>query len=236
MRVTLSVLLILFCTAAFCQQNDTLVYAQGKIVNGLTKEPVVARISYQSLPYGSRIGFVSGSTYSFPMFDNDKYSITVEAAGFAPSKYLIDPKEANPDRRVIQDIELSLPTSAINHAEETHTVGKVMRLENLIFQTGSAKIAPSSHTELDEVVRMLSKNPRMVIQLEGHTDYVGDAKLNLRLSEARVGAVKEYLVSNGVSKSRVKTKAFGGTLPLSRENTEAARSLNRRVEVRVLEN
>lgn len=76
----------------------------------------------------------------------------------------------------------------------------------------------------------------MVIQLEGHTDFIGDAKANLKLSEDRVIAIKDYMVSKGSSKSKIKTKAFGGTMPLSRENTEAARQMNRRVEVRVLAN
>ena len=69
-----------------------------------------------------------------------------------------------------------------------------------------------------------------------HTDTRGDAKLNLKLSEDRVESVRDYLVSKGVAKSRIKLKAFGGTMPLSKENTEEAHRLNRRVEVRVLEN
>jgi len=235
-RCFLIFVLSLVSIAGICQSVDTLIYAQGKIINGITKEPIVAKISYQSLPYGSKVGFISGSSFQFPLFDNEKYSITIDAAGFAPSKYILDPAEANSDRKVVRDIELTLPSSATHNAETTHTVGKVMRLDNLIFQAGSAKFAPSSYQELDEVATMLKNNPRMVIQLEGHTDFIGDAKLNLKLSEDRVNSVKNYLVSKGSSKSKIKTKAFGGTMPLSRENTEAARQMNRRVEVRVLAN
>ena len=83
---------------------------------------------------------------------------------------------------------------------------------------------------------MLHENPNMIIQLEGHTDTRGDAKLNLKLSEDRVDAVRDYVISRGVAKTRVKLKAFGGTMPLSRENTEEAHKLNRRVEVRILDN
>lgn len=211
-------------------------YAEGKIISSITKEPVIAKISYESLPYGNRVGFQSGSVFSFPLFDKEKYSITVEAPGFAPSKYMIDPAEANAARRVIKDIELGLPASASVVAENTHTVGKVMRLDNVIFQTGSSKIEQASYSELNEVVRMLELNPKMVIQLEGHTDYVGNAKLNMKLSEDRVVEVKNYLVNRGINKGRIKTKAYGGTMPLSRENTEEASKLNRRVEVRILDN
>jgi len=236
MRVISFFLFFSCCLTAFGQAPDTLIYAQGKIVNALTKEPVFARISYQSLPYGSKVGFLSGVSFSFPLYDGEKYSIIVEAAGFAPSKYMLDPAEANGERRVIKDIELNIPSGAANNAETTHTVGKVMRLDDLIFDAGKAKIAPSSYPELDEVALMLKNNPRMVIQLEGHTDTRGDAKLNLKLSQDRVNAVKTYLISKGGNKNKIKTKAFGGNQPLSLENTEEAHALNRRVELRVLEN
>lgn len=236
MRVPLIFILSLVSFYGVGQSADTLIYAQGKIISGITKEPIEATITYQSLPYGNRVGIISGNSFSFPLFDKERYSITVEAAGFAPSKYLLDPADANPDRRVIRDIELNLPASAANNAETTHTVGKVMRLDNLIFQTGSANIEPSSYQELNEIVVMLMNNPKMVIQLEGHTDYIGSTKLNQQLSQERVDAVKNYLISNGSDGTRVKTKAFGGTKPISRENTEEARRLNRRVEVRILKN
>lgn len=222
--------------AAGAQQKDTLVYAEGKIFNHETKEPVVARISYESLPYGSIVGLLTGTSFSFPLYGDEKYSITVEAPGFAPSKYMLDPASANASRKVIQDIELGLPAPASVVAETTHHVGKVMRLDALIFQQRSSVISPESYPELNSVAQMLHNNPNMVIQLEGHTDTRGDQKLNLKLSQQRVDAVRDYLIIRGVSKSRVKLKAFGGTLPLSRENTEEAHKLNRRVEVRVLDN
>lgn len=218
------------------QVADTLFYAEGKIISAITREPITAKITYESLPFGNRVGFQSGSSFSFPLFDKEKYAVTIEAPGFAPSKYMLDPAEANEARKVIKDIELGLPASAAQIAESTHTVGKVMRLDNLIFQTGSAKIEEASYTELNDVVLMMQKNPNMVIQLEGHTDYAGSAKLNMKLSEDRVVAVRGYLTGKGINKNRIKTKAFGGTLPLSREDTEEARRLNRRVELRILDN
>jgi outer membrane protein OmpA-like peptidoglycan-associated protein len=111
-----------------------------------------------------------------------------------------------------------------------------MRLDNLIFQVGKSKVSPESYPELDLVVSMMKESPKMVIQLEGHTDYQGDPKENMKLSQMRVDGVKSYLSTKGVSKSRVKTKAFGGTQPLSRDNTPEAHRLNRRVELRILEN
>jgi OmpA-OmpF porin, OOP family len=218
------------------QNIDTLTYAEGKIFNATTKEPITAKISYQSLPYGSKVGFLTGSSYSFPLYDGEKYSVTVEAPGFAPSKYMLDPTTANGNRRVVKDIELTLPATAETAAEITHQEGKVMRLDNLIFKVGTADLIDKSSPELEKVIQMLHDNPRMVIQLEGHTDSQGDPGQNMRLSQKRVDAIKDLLVAKGASVSRIKTKAFGGKSPLSNENSEEAHRMNRRVELRILKN
>jgi outer membrane protein OmpA-like peptidoglycan-associated protein len=226
----LLILFLLITATTYCQPADSLIYAEGNILNAATKEPISARVTYQSLPYGSKLGTLNNSAYSFPMFDNEKYSITVEAPGFTPAKYMLDPAEANGDHKVIKHIELTSGDS------KKHVVGHVMRLDNLIFQVGRSKVSAESHFELDLVVDMMKENGDMVIQLEGHTDYQGDPKENLKLSKARVESVKSYLTSNGVDKNRVKTKAFGGTMPVSRDNTPEAHRLNRRVELRILQN
>jgi OOP family OmpA-OmpF porin len=227
----------LLCAAAssavLSQTQDSLIYAEGKVINASTREPIVARITYQSLPYGNKIGVINNNAYSFPMFDGEKYAITVEAPGYALAKYMLDPALANPEKKVIKDIELSNGTVK---KDPTHEVGHVMRLNNLIFEVGNSKIDPESYPELDIVVNMMQENPTMVIQLEGHTDYVGIASDNMKLSQRRVLSVKDYIASKGVAKNRLKTKAFGGTQPLSRDNTPEAHRLNRRVEVRILQN
>lgn len=217
----------------FGQASDSLIYAEGKVFNAATKEPVTARITYQSLPYGNKVGVLTASNYSFPMFDGEKYSITVEASGFTPVKYMLDPGQANPEKKVVKDIELS---NGAAPKAPTHAVGQVMRLNNLIFEVGNSKIDPESYPELDILVNMMKESPAMVIQLEGHTDYVGAATENLKLSQRRVDSIRNYLGSKGVPKTRVKTKAFGGTQPLSRDDTPEAHRLNRRVEVRILQN
>jgi outer membrane protein OmpA-like peptidoglycan-associated protein len=227
----LFILLLFTVTISYCQSADSLVYAEGQIVNAATREPVAARITYQSLPYGNKVGVLNNSTYSFPMFDRVKYSIVVEAPGYDVAKYMLDPAEANTDKKVIRNIELTKGGTSQKLA-----VGNVIRLDNLIFQVGKSRITEESYQELDIVHNMMTENDKMVIQLEGHTDYQGNAKENLKLSQARVDAVKQYLVSKGVNKNRVKTKAFGGAMPLSREETPEAHRMNRRVEMRILEN
>jgi OmpA-OmpF porin, OOP family len=228
-----TVLLAFFSSSLFAQAPDSLIVAEGKVINAATRELVSARIVYHSLPYGNRVGVINNSTYSFPMFDGEKYTITVEAKGFVTAKYILDPTEANAENKVIKDIELS--NGPIARASN-HEVGHVMRLNNLIFEVGNSKIDPESYSELDLVVDMMKNNPSMVIQLEGHTDYVGTASDNLKLSQRRVESVRNYLASKSINRNRIKTKAFGGAQPLSHDNTPEAHRLNRRVEVRILQN
>lgn len=222
----LTALIQCFILQSTAQPTDSVVYAEGGIFNAETKQPVSARITYKSLPYGNIVGVISGSSYSFPMFEGDKYSLTVEASGFVTVNHTLDPAEAGSVNKILKDIHLEKGA--------TSGAGQVMLLNNLIFQLGKAKLSEESYPELDLVVDMMKKNERMEVQLEGHTDYQGDAKQNMKLSEQRVKAVKSYLVSKGIDKKRVYTKAFGGTMPLSRDNTPEAHRMNRRVELRIL--
>lgn len=227
-----SLFVMLLCTAGLllAQQEPAPVVASGRVLNAETKEPVAARITYQSLPYGNRMGIINGSTFNFPLFDNERYALTVEAPGYASVKYMLDPAEAI-EGKLVKDIELQHAAAKTGK----HAVGQVIRLDNLIFEQGRSKIDPSSYEELDLLVAMMKQQKSMVIQLEGHTDYLGDPDKNLKLSEQRVEKVKDYLVSKGIHKNRIKTKAFGGTMPLSRDDTPEAHRLNRRVEVRILQ-
>jgi OOP family OmpA-OmpF porin len=215
------------------QPADTTIYAQGKILNATTKEAVVAKVSFQSLPYGNKVGFRAGSEYSFPLFDNDRYEITVEADGFETYKTILDPASASTSRRVVKDIELTKSAK-----EEAPLTGKVIPLDNVTFDQEQANIKPSSHKELNDIAKMLLESPNMIIQIEGHTGDRGSKSgaYVMRLSKDRVQAVKEYLVSKGVSGSRIKTKAFGDTKPFYTGNDAKKRALNRRVEARIIQN
>lgn len=227
----LGLLFCLFSLTVLAQQVDSLIYAEGKILNAETREPIKARIIYESLPYGNKIGVINNSAYSFPMFEEERYSITVEAPGFITAKYMLDPASANVEKKVLKDIELSTGTKP-----NVNVPGHVMRLNNLIFEVSKSRIDPESYSELDILVNLMRENPGMIIQLEGHTDYLGDGRANMKLSQQRVESVRDYLGTKGLTKTRIKTKAFGGTKPLSRDNTPEAHRLNRRVEVRILQN
>jgi outer membrane protein OmpA-like peptidoglycan-associated protein len=206
--------------SVFAQTND--INATGKIVNAITGKGVKAKIFYKSLPTGGITGRINDSTYTFTIFGTAKYQVMAEAPGFLPGTAIIDPKDINSEHQVVRNITLT-------------PEGQTVELQALNFELGKAVITADSYPGLDELVAMMKENQKMVIQLEGHTDIAGDPKLNMKLSQDRVEAVQKYLVSKGLAKSRIKTKAFGGTKPLTRDRSEDGQKKNRRVEMRVLE-
>jgi len=202
--------------------QDAEILAEGKIIDALTRKGVKAKIAYKSIPTGSISGRFNDSTFSFPIFGSSKYQIVATAEGYIDGTAIVDPKSMDADRKVIRNITL------------TKKGGSIV-LDHLIFAQGKGTISPESFPSLDEVVVMLKERPSMVVQLEGHTDNQGNAKMNQELSQDRVDNVKKYLVSKGIAKDRVKTKAFGGSQPIVQGNSQEARAKNRRVEMRILQ-
>lgn len=219
LRAVLFVMLFFMLHPAIAQDEE--IIAEGKVVDASTGKAIRADIRYSSIPTGSLFGRFKDSTFTFSIYGYARYQITARAEGYNPRTVIVNPQEITDGKKLRRDILLT---------PEKQTIV----LRSLIFDRGKAHIDPSSYTELDELAQLMKENPKMEIQLEGHTDNVGNPKANLKLSEERVEAVKRYLAVQGVSKNRIKTKAFGGTKPLRNEMTPEDRALNRRVEVRIL--
>ena len=113
--------------------------------------------------------------------------------------------------------------------------GKIEILEKVEFETGSAALVEDPNSVLDEVVRVLEKNPDIsLVRIEGHTDAQGGAAINRKLSQNRAKTVLAYLVNKGVSKSRLSAKGYGPDKPLESNDTAEGRERNRRVEFSVV--
>lgn len=102
--------------------------------------------------------------------------------------------------------------------------------KNIQFVKSKAVILPESFAELDRLVEMLKRHPDLKIKIEGHTDGVGNATLNMELSKQRAQKVANYLVKKGVAVERLRAFGFGDSHPLDSSGSAAGRALNRRVE------
>ena len=107
-------------------------------------------------------------------------------------------------------------------------------LKNIFFDFNKYEIKTNSQVELDKVVQLLNDNPTVKIQIAGHTDNIGSAADNLKLSENRAKAVIAYLSSKGIDPKRLSFKGYGATQPIADNKTEEGKALNRRTELKVV--
>jgi OOP family OmpA-OmpF porin len=112
--------------------------------------------------------------------------------------------------------------------------GKII-LQGIKFQFDSAAIEESSKIILDTAATILVENPDIRVRIEGHTCNIGTAEYNLDLSQRRAESTKEYLVSRGISSSRMETVGKGEAYPVASNATEGGRVENRRIEFVVIE-
>ena len=104
----------------------------------------------------------------------------------------------------------------------------------VLFDSGKSSIQVSSAPCLNEMVKLLKKNAGWKMQVEGHTDNVGGKEANAKLSQARAGAVRSWLIGHGITGDRLMAKGFGETKPIADNLNEEGRSKNRRVDLRKL--
>ena len=102
------------------------------------------------------------------------------------------------------------------------------------FEFNSSAVNQKTARYLDDLAKALTDNPELQIKLVGHTDNIGSEKFNLKLSQHRTQAMKDYLVSKGVDGSRISTEGKGMSEPLNDNSTKTKRALNRRVELTIL--
>ncbi len=116
---------------------------------------------------------------------------------------------------------------------KTIQIGRSVILKNIFFNTNSFDLRDESKAELGKLIAFLNTNPTVRIEISGHTDNVGDDKLNQVLSNNRAKAVLNYLIAAGIAKERLTSKGFGETKPIATNKTEEGKALNRRTEFMV---
>jgi outer membrane protein OmpA-like peptidoglycan-associated protein len=193
------------------------VVVRGKVTNSKTGSGVPAELSFKS-----------DSLYTAKASADGVFQLTIPAT----KVYNIEVKLGNfvnlSERLDIHTLELM--TLEMNFKLQPIEVGAVVNLKNILFYMGTTSLLEESYPELNVIVDFLKSNPKVEIELNGHTDNRGDPKKNLVLSQQRVEKIKSYLVSKGISSRRIKGKGFGGTKPVATNDSEEARKLNRRVE------
>jgi outer membrane protein OmpA-like peptidoglycan-associated protein len=109
--------------------------------------------------------------------------------------------------------------------------GLIVSMSDVLFDTGKFSLKPGAREKLAKVAGILIAYPTLDIEVGGYTDNVGGEAMNQQLSEDRAGAVRDYLVKQGVAASSVSAKGFGNASPVASNDNSAGRQENRRVEL-----
>lgn len=154
---------------------------------------------------------------------NERYVLFLHKKG-----YLMTFKDVRYEDIVHGELELNIEMQRIE-------AGAKFILRNIYFNSGSDVLAATSFPELNKLHFFLKENPETKIEISGHTDNIGTAENNLKLSENRAKSVLLYLTNKGIHAKRLIFKGFGDTQPLaSNDDEKDGRELNRRIEVRIL--
>jgi len=111
----------------------------------------------------------------------------------------------------------------------------MMKLSNTLFAFDKWNLTGEAVVELNKVVKWLNDNPDIRVQIDGHTDSMGSAEYNQRLSEDRAKSVYDYFVSHGVQASRLSYRGYGLTRPIADNATAEGRQQNRRAELQIIQ-
>jgi outer membrane protein OmpA-like peptidoglycan-associated protein len=109
--------------------------------------------------------------------------------------------------------------------------GLIVNMSDVLFDTARYTLKPGAREKLAKVSGIILGHPGLKIAVEGHTDSVGGDEYNMKLSENRAGAVRDFLVAQGVPAGSVTAQGFGKTMPVADNATAAGRQQNRRVEL-----
>lgn len=133
-----------------------------------------------------------------------------------------------------KEIQETLPGAEVERVGEGI---KITMNESMVnFDFDSSKLGTSARQNLDKLAKVLKNNPDTNINIYGHTDSTGKDSYNQSLSERRANAVRDYLVSKGISSSRMYPMGMGESSPVASNDTDAGRAKNRRVEFAITAN
>lgn len=133
----------------------------------------------------------------------------------------------------IRELDEVTAGTGVEVSETPNGDGILVNFPDVTFAVDSTTISPMMRDTLDGVAQSMINYPNSLIDVMGHTDSTGSEQYNLDLSRRRAESVANYLVSRGVSRARIETIGYGEQYPIADNSTEAGRSQNRRVEIRI---
>ncbi len=225
MKSKIQIIVLLLLTSFSMYAQDTIYYS--------TLNVTVTDFQKHISP-GDKIFFISkktGKVYSEISDKNGKFQIKLPNG----SEYQIKIKSFDQEMNytavniVKADYDMNFDINI------SYELPKTITLKDVHFDTNKATLKASSFKSLNELAEFMLLKKSLKIELAGHTDSDGDAEKNMILSQKRAETVRNYLIRKGVPANRLTAKGYGETQPVADNSTEEGKRLNRRTEVRIIE-
>lgn len=206
---------------------EPVVIVSGKVIDTKTKKTLEASIRYSVLLSTESPGKATSNPvdgrFKIALPARRNYAFLAQKEGYYATSENLDLSNLKEYDEITKDLFLT-PIE----------VGQVIRLNNIFFDFNKSELRKESFPELARLVELMNINPKLVIEVGGHTDNVGDDSYNLKLSQLRADAVVRHLASKGIPVPRVTAKGYGEGKPVSINTTDEGRSFNRRVEFMIV--
>lgn len=205
-------------------EAPAVIFVQGKVFQKTNDEdkPLKASIEVQNLTANEVIDTLESDdegVFEILLPAGNRYGFTPQADKYLP---------------ISDNIDLSADTSYREMTQDLYLVSKTydqpIEINNVFFAFNSSQIQSDSRIGLNRLAELLKENNDLSIRIIGHTDNVGSDEYNLRLSRQRAAAIRDYLVSNGISDDRLSVEGKGESSPVASNNSDSGRRQNRRVE------
>jgi OOP family OmpA-OmpF porin len=202
-------------------------YVKGTVKDKKTSKELKARIELFDIEKNQIVSLVDSDSisgeYLMVLTQGSEYALYVNKKG-----YLF--QSLNFNYSAVTDFEPLI----INIELDPALKGSVSVLKNIFFDVDKYDLKDKSITELEKIVRFLTENQQIRVEISGHTDNTGNNEYNQQLSEKRAKSVYSYILTKGIDPKRLTWVGYGSTKPITPNDTEEGRQRNRRIEFSVL--
>lgn len=202
----------------------------GKVTDSKGK-PLAVEINWQDLKTKKSLGTLKSNpqdgTYFIALPMGKNYGYYASRSGYYPVSRNVDLRKQKESADITENIVLA-------SIEEMKSSDVAVRLNNIFFDYNTIQLKQESSAELDRLIGVIKETPGSRVEIDGYTDDQGSDSYNQELSLRRAQAVVDYLVTNGVERSRLVPRGYGKAKPVASNDTDEGRAQNRRVEFRFL--
>lgn len=210
-------------------QPHRTIFVQGTVYDNATKEPLKSQFQLVNINTGDTLqtAFTEPKQVNILLYlpIGYDYALNVSADG-----YMMNSKHFS-----LKDIPDGVERFDIDVPMEKITAGTTIVLNNIFFETDKYDLRRESDYELGRLIKFLNDNPKIKIEIGGHTDNTGSEQHNRLLSQNRANSIVTYLISKGIAPARLTSRGYGSSSPAAPNDTPENRAKNRRTEVKVVE-